>query len=256
MVRVFEGPVAALFVCVWSSWADPSMSFAPSSSSSAASSSSLSFSSFASFFSSLSSAASTAPSTTPAHTSAASQSTATRVAASGLWSGGGVSAALTSAKCSQSLRLPPEAKSLAAEEVGRALAKSSVSFDLATAAESATQVENAQSGKPVALKNTKSTSFAKSPTTSRSVSVPLVRPTTSVDGPAAEGVAATSTLRTSSSHHNFRRFATMMNEAGDSSSPSPAPLKLPRTLSTSVLKVKYRSSFWEKFWEERSKRDM
>jgi hypothetical protein len=31
--------------------------------------------------------------------------------------------------------------------------------------------------------------------------------------------------------------------------------KLPRTLSTSVLRIKHRSSFWEKFWEQRSKRD-
>lgn len=51
----------------------------------------------------------------------------------------------------------------------------------------------------------------------------------------------------------IRRYA--MND-GTESSTSPCALKLPRTLSTSVLKVKYRSSFWEKFWEERSKRDM
>lgn len=31
--------------------------------------------------------------------------------------------------------------------------------------------------------------------------------------------------------------------------------KLPRTLSTSVLRIKPRSSFWDKVWEERSKRD-
>lgn len=30
---------------------------------------------------------------------------------------------------------------------------------------------------------------------------------------------------------------------------------LPRTLSTSVLRIKTRSSFWEKFWDERTKRD-
>ncbi|KDR13577.1 cAMP-specific 3',5'-cyclic phosphodiesterase, partial [Zootermopsis nevadensis] len=32
--------------------------------------------------------------------------------------------------------------------------------------------------------------------------------------------------------------------------------KLPRTLSTSVLRIKHRSSFWEKFWEQRTKRDI
>lgn len=32
--------------------------------------------------------------------------------------------------------------------------------------------------------------------------------------------------------------------------------KLPRTLSTSVLRIKHRSSFWDKFWEQRSKRDL
>lgn len=32
--------------------------------------------------------------------------------------------------------------------------------------------------------------------------------------------------------------------------------KLPRTLSTSVLKVKYRSFFWEKFYEPRTSRSM
>uniref|UniRef100_A0A1B6DRH6 Phosphodiesterase n=1 Tax=Clastoptera arizonana TaxID=38151 RepID=A0A1B6DRH6_9HEMI len=32
-------------------------------------------------------------------------------------------------------------------------------------------------------------------------------------------------------------------------------LKLPRTLSTSVLRIKSRTSFWDKFWQERSKRD-
>lgn len=30
---------------------------------------------------------------------------------------------------------------------------------------------------------------------------------------------------------------------------------LPRTLSTSVLRIKNRSTFWEKFWDERTKRD-
>lgn len=32
-------------------------------------------------------------------------------------------------------------------------------------------------------------------------------------------------------------------------------VKLPRTLSTSVLRIKSRSSFWDKFWQERTKRD-
>lgn len=32
--------------------------------------------------------------------------------------------------------------------------------------------------------------------------------------------------------------------------------KLPRTLSTSVLRIKHRSSFWTKFWEDDTKRDM
>lgn len=36
-------------------------------------------------------------------------------------------------------------------------------------------------------------------------------------------------------------------------SPSSGAGKLPRTLSTSVLRIKPRSSFWDKFWEERSK---
>lgn len=61
-----------------------------------------------------------------------------------------------------------------------------------------------------------------------------------------------STSSTSSSSSQIRRYG-MGTDGCDS--PSSA-LKLPRTLSTSVLKVKYRSSFWEKFWEERSKRDM
>lgn len=30
---------------------------------------------------------------------------------------------------------------------------------------------------------------------------------------------------------------------------------LPRTLSTSVLRIKNRSTFWEKFWDERTRRD-
>jgi hypothetical protein len=30
---------------------------------------------------------------------------------------------------------------------------------------------------------------------------------------------------------------------------------LPRTLSTSVLRIKHRTSFWDKFWHERTKRD-
>lgn len=30
---------------------------------------------------------------------------------------------------------------------------------------------------------------------------------------------------------------------------------LPRTLSTSVLRIKNRSTFWDKFWDERSRRD-
>lgn len=39
--------------------------------------------------------------------------------------------------------------------------------------------------------------------------------------------------------------------SGSSSSGS----TLPRTLSTSVLRIKNRSSFWEKFWDERTRRD-
>uniref|UniRef100_A0A8D8W7E5 Uncharacterized protein n=1 Tax=Cacopsylla melanoneura TaxID=428564 RepID=A0A8D8W7E5_9HEMI len=38
-------------------------------------------------------------------------------------------------------------------------------------------------------------------------------------------------------------------------SPSSGGGKLPRTLSTSVLRIKPRSSFWDKFWEERSQRN-
>lgn len=34
------------------------------------------------------------------------------------------------------------------------------------------------------------------------------------------------------------------------------PATLPRTLSTSALRIKTRSSFWEKFWEQRTKRDL
>lgn len=30
---------------------------------------------------------------------------------------------------------------------------------------------------------------------------------------------------------------------------------LPRTLSTSVLRIKNRSTFWDKFWDERNRRD-
>lgn len=30
---------------------------------------------------------------------------------------------------------------------------------------------------------------------------------------------------------------------------------LPRTLSTSVLRIKNRSTFWDKFWDERTRRD-
>ncbi|KAJ8920199.1 hypothetical protein NQ315_011860, partial [Exocentrus adspersus] len=33
------------------------------------------------------------------------------------------------------------------------------------------------------------------------------------------------------------------------------PPTLPRTLSTSVLRIKSRTSFWDKFWNERTKRD-
>lgn len=65
-------------------------------------------------------------------------------------------------------------------------------------------------------------------------------------------VSSASSTATSSSFSQIRRYG--MNECTDS--PPTTALKLPRTLSTSVLKVKYRSSFWEKFWEERSKRDM
>ncbi|XP_075235698.1 phosphodiesterase dunce isoform X2 [Lycorma delicatula] len=32
-------------------------------------------------------------------------------------------------------------------------------------------------------------------------------------------------------------------------------IQLPRTLSTSVLRIKHRTSFWDKFWEDRQKRD-
>lgn len=78
----------------------------------------------------------------------------------------------------------------------------------------------------------------------------------SISGCSSFSCATTSTTSTStmasSSSSQIRRYG--MNESTDS--PSPSTLKLPRTLSTSVLKVKYRSSFWEKFWEERSKRDM
>ncbi|XP_060841026.1 cAMP-specific 3',5'-cyclic phosphodiesterase isoform X7 [Rhopalosiphum padi] len=42
---------------------------------------------------------------------------------------------------------------------------------------------------------------------------------------------------------------------GGSGSPGTQAGKLPRTLSTSVLRIKHRSSFWDKFWEQRSKRD-
>jgi hypothetical protein len=42
---------------------------------------------------------------------------------------------------------------------------------------------------------------------------------------------------------------------GNGSAGAPAG-KLPRTLSTSVLRIKHRSSFWDKFWEQRSKRDL
>lgn len=64
--------------------------------------------------------------------------------------------------------------------------------------------------------------------------------------------STSSSASSSTSSSQIRRYG-MGTEGSDS--PSSA-LKLPRTLSTSVLKVKYRSSFWEKFWEERSKRDM
>lgn len=43
---------------------------------------------------------------------------------------------------------------------------------------------------------------------------------------------------------------------GGSGSAGTPPGKLPRTLSTSVLRIKHRSSFWDKFWEQRSKRDL
>ncbi|KAG8327791.1 hypothetical protein J6590_012842 [Homalodisca vitripennis] len=49
-----------------------------------------------------------------------------------------------------------------------------------------------------------------------------------------------------------------MSEGGQGSgSPtSAAPgVKLPRTLSTSVLRIKHRTSFWDKFWQDRSRRD-
>lgn len=42
---------------------------------------------------------------------------------------------------------------------------------------------------------------------------------------------------------------------GTAAAPPPAPAaKLPRTLSTSVLRIKHRSSFWDKFWDDRTKR--
>lgn len=43
---------------------------------------------------------------------------------------------------------------------------------------------------------------------------------------------------------------------GSCSPTSAAPgVKLPRTLSTSVLRIKHRTSFWDKFWQDRSRRD-
>lgn len=45
--------------------------------------------------------------------------------------------------------------------------------------------------------------------------------------------------------------------AGGAAPPPQAPAaKLPRTLSTSVLRIKNRSSFWDKFWNDKTKRDL
>lgn len=76
---------------------------------------------------------------------------------------------------------------------------------------------------------------------------------TSVSGFSVSCSSSSTASLSSSSSAQIRRYG-MGTEGTDS--PSSSALKLPRTLSTSVLKVKYRSSFWEKFWEERSKRDM
>ncbi|KAJ2947194.1 hypothetical protein O0L34_g16556 [Tuta absoluta] len=53
--------------------------------------------------------------------------------------------------------------------------------------------------------------------------------------------------KSSASEHSM---ATASGISGSSSGGT-----LPRTLSTSVLRIKNRSSFWEKFWDERSRRD-
>ncbi|XP_065212180.1 3',5'-cyclic-AMP phosphodiesterase isoform X5 [Planococcus citri] len=78
--------------------------------------------------------------------------------------------------------------------------------------------------------------------------------TTSVSAGFSVSCSSSSTASLSSSSSTQIRRYGMGTEGTDS--PSSSALKLPRTLSTSVLKVKYRSSFWEKFWEERSKRDI
>lgn len=68
-------------------------------------------------------------------------------------------------------------------------------------------------------------------------------------GSQSEGLGAvggpTFIAKSSASEHSMATGVSSANNAGT----------LPRTLSTSVLRIKNRSTFWDKFWDERSKRD-
>ncbi|CAH2239438.1 jg23869 [Pararge aegeria aegeria] len=64
------------------------------------------------------------------------------------------------------------------------------------------------------------------------------------DGLGASG-GPTFIAKSSASEHSMATGVTATSSGGS----------LPRTLSTSVLRIKNRSTFWDKFWDERNRRD-
>ncbi|KPI97956.1 cAMP-specific 3',5'-cyclic phosphodiesterase [Papilio xuthus] len=59
------------------------------------------------------------------------------------------------------------------------------------------------------------------------------------------GGGATFIAKSSASEHSMSTGVSASSSGGT----------LPRTLSTSVLRIKNRSTFWDKFWDERTRRD-
>ncbi|CAG5039906.1 unnamed protein product [Parnassius apollo] len=59
------------------------------------------------------------------------------------------------------------------------------------------------------------------------------------------GSGATFITKSSASEHSMSTGVSGSSSGGT----------LPRTLSTSVLRIKNRSTFWDKFWDERTRRD-